>query len=121
MGQRIVLQLRNLLRKLGCEDISLFDRGWLRQKLGSLLHQCGSNRARKVCLPSRFIRKRVVDGEGGRSQPECEPYRCGRILLDDCQTSPQKSFDVSFLSGLCLEPNEQCYVNHVSFPFLMTL
>src|SRR6185436_11039880 len=100
------------LRKLGRQDVDFLDRGWLRKEVRGLGHERCRHLAGQVSLPARFVRERVEDAERRGTELNAEPRDRGRLLLDERKSRLEKRRDLCFLAWLCLETDEERYVDH---------
>jgi hypothetical protein len=63
-------------------------------------------------LASSLIRKRVEDAKYRWPELESKPGSCRRFCVNDGKSVTEKLRNVGFLSGLCLEANEERYIDH---------
>jgi hypothetical protein len=65
----------------------------------------------------------AIKAAATRLEPNPEPGRSGRFLLDYQQAAFEKAFDLRFLSGFGFQSNKQSYFNRLLPPvsFIMKL
>src|SRR3954468_11405871 len=89
--------------QFGRDHLNFFDRRRCSQELGRLLHQCGCDGAREMCLPSSLITENVKDAERRFAEPQGEPRRSCRLLLRQRESIVQELLQFSFFPGLCFQ------------------